>query len=181
MSGGLQKRFGFKRLTAILLLAVVVLVVFVLSVNGLFVSSADSSNKPVSSATSTPPPTTVSPTVVATATSSPTQIPIPVDFTCSYGDDIKKFSITVAVDLNDGMNRDEAVTVATAIIDHELANAKHELRIAEVTSTCDWHVGFNWEYNMIDTNGTILEPTLGHVFDVTINVANRTATYTRCM
>lgn len=180
MSGGLQKRFGFKRLAAILLVVVVVLVVFALSINGLLVSSAGSSNQPASSATPTQPPPTASPTEAATPRPSPTQIPIPVDFTCSYEGNIETFTVTATVDLNDGMNSDEAVTVATAIIDHELTNAKHEVRITE-TSSGEWHVGFNWEYGMIDANGTALESTLGHVFDVTINVGNRTAAYTRCM
>lgn len=79
------------------------------------------------------------------------------------------------------MDRDEAITVATAIIDHELMNAKHELRSAEATGSDLWLVGFNWEYGMILPNGTAIEPILGHYFDATIYVQNRTVTYNRCM
>lgn len=192
MSDGSKKGFGFKRLAAILLLTVLVLVVFAFSINGLLVPSADLANQPAASATPTQPspttsltptqqPPTAPPTDAATPTLNPTQIPIPVDFTCNYEGNKDTFTVTTTIDLNDGMNREEAVIVATAIIIHELNNAKHEVRIAEVITSGQWHVGINWEYGMIDINGTDIEPTLGHVFDVTINEKTRTATYTRCM
>ena len=81
------------------------------------------------------------------------------------------------------MDKAEAIAVATAIFDHELPNAAHEVKSAQAISNEVWQVDFNWEFSSstILANGTAIELKLGHVFDVTLYAQNRTVTYTRCM
>jgi hypothetical protein len=85
--------------------------------------------------------------------------------------------VTVPVDLNDGMNQAEAITVAEAIINHELTEATHEVKSVNNDSGL-WNVDFSWEYTSLTMNGTL---GLCHFFDVTINPQNQTVTYNRCM
>jgi hypothetical protein len=84
--------------------------------------------------------------------------------------------VTVAVDLNNGMDRAEAITVAEAIINHELTKVTYEVKSVNNDSGL-WNVNFSWEYTSATTNGTL---TLGHFFDVAINPQNQTVRYNRC-
>ena len=123
------------------------------------------------------------PTPKPSSSPAPTLIPIPVDFTIPVGLTVGGSSnvFTVNVDLNDGMSRDEAITVAESILNRELTNALHELKSAEVDNEGIWNVDFNWEYPMTLENGTQLTPVLSHFFDVIINPQNLKATYASCM
>jgi len=132
----------------------------------------------------TTPTATNEPTATTEPSPSPTStlIPMPVDFTIPIGLTVGGSSnvFTVNVDLNDGMSRDEAISVGETILNRELTNALHELKSAEVNNEGIWNVNFNWEYaNMVGPNGTGT-PVLSHFFDVIINPQNQTATYTRC-
>ncbi len=183
ISNDTQVRFGHKQLAAVLVTAIVVILIVSLSFSGLFAAipnqSPESTPTPTPTTTITPlsPTPTATPVPTQTATPNPTRMPVPIDFTCGA------FSVTVGVDLNDGMDNAEAIAVATAIFDHELPNAAHEVKSAQATSNEVWQVGFNWELSSSATlpNGTAVELKLGHVFDVTIYAQNRTVTYTRCM
>ncbi len=144
----------------------------------------------------TTPTATIEPTPTPKPSPSPTSslIPIPVDFTIPVGLTIKGTSnvFTVNVDLNDGMSRDEAITVAETILNRELTNTLHELKSAEVNNEGIWNINFSWEYASFftprtdlpyptETTSIPITPVLGHFFDVVINPQNLTATYTRCM
>jgi hypothetical protein len=122
------------------------------------------------------PTLTPAPTPTQTPLPSPTLIPIPVDFTCGDVGSPYAFTVTVAVDLNNGMDRAEAITVAEAIINHELTKVTHEVKSVNNDSGL-WNVNFSWEYTSATTNGTL---TLGHFFDVAINPQNQTVRYNRC-
>jgi hypothetical protein len=112
-----------------------------------------------------------------TPTFSPSAIPmpIPVDFTCNARS-AYAFNVTVYIDLNDGMDQTEAKIVAEAIINHELISAVHEFKSANVSDSGIWTVNFSW--GAIRPDGS--QESLGHYFDVTINVSDRTVTYDRC-
>ena len=171
-----NRRFSFKhkRLATILAIAAAVVLIASLPFSGLFALSPDPSTQPSPTPTETPP----SPT--PTATPSPTPIPIPADFTCYDGG--SAFTVAVDVDLNDGMDRDEAVAVATTILKHELTDPLYELKSAQLQGDI-WTVDFNWEYKTLVTlpDGSIGTLGLGHFFDVTVNAQNRTASYSRCL
>lgn len=90
------------------------------------------------------------------------------------------------MDLNDGMNREEAVVVASAIINHSLTNASYEVKLAQDDECGVWRVNFGWEYNSLRgitlPDGSVSEGlVLGHYFNVVICPQNRTVTYNRCM
>jgi hypothetical protein len=128
--------------------------------------------------TSTLVPTlTPAPTPTQTPLPSPTLIPNPVDFTCGDVGNPYAFTVTVPVDLNDGMNQAEAITVAEAIINHELTKATYEVKSVNNNSGL-WNVDFSWEYTSFTINGTLK---LCHFFDVAINPQNQTVTYNRCL
>jgi hypothetical protein len=142
-------------------------------------------NLMVTQSTPTPQPQTItqtlaptsSPSSTPTATPNPTLIPIPVKFSCGEAGNPYAFSVTVAVDLNNGMDKAEAITVAETIINHELTNASYEVKSSDNNAGL-WNVNFSWEYTGFATNGTLH---LGHIFDVIINPFNQTVKYTRCM
>jgi hypothetical protein len=162
---------------------VVGLIITILSVSVFMVSSNFLSGSAVSVIPVVNNPISEQNFTQASPSPQPTLMPIPVDFTIPVGSAVGGSSnvFTVNVDLNDGMSRDEAITVAETILNRELTNALHELKSAEVNNEGIWNVNFNWEYaNMVgpDDTGT---PVLSHFFNVIINPQNRTATYTRCM
>jgi hypothetical protein len=135
--------------------------------------------------TLTPQPQTITPTLAPTSSPSPTPtttpnptfIPVPIDFKYSYDGTTSTSSVTVAVDLNDGMDRAEAIAVAEAIFNHEATSCNHIVKSAEVNSAGIWKVDLSW--GTIAPNGDQEE--LTHIFILTINPVDRTATYSRCM
>jgi hypothetical protein len=139
----------------------------------------------ITQSTPTPETPTITPTLeptptntpFPTATPNPTLIPIPVKFSCGEAGNPYAFSVTVAVDLNNGMDKAEAITVAEAIINHELTNASYEVKSSDNNAGL-WNVNFSWECTALATDGTLH---LGHIFDVIINPFNQTVKYTRCM
>jgi hypothetical protein len=119
--------------------------------------------------------TTPEPSAIPMTTPSPMSNQMPVDFTCSVGSS-DSFTVTVAVDLEDGMNKTEALAVADAIFNHEVTNAEHIIKSVEVNDANVWIVNLSW--GMIYADGE--KESLTHFFDITINSQNQTATYTRC-
>ncbi len=123
----------------------------------------------------TAPTATDEPAPTPTITPGPTLIPVPIDFTCNVGSPYA-FTVTVAVDLNDGMDRAEAIAVGEAIFNHEMTNATYEIKSANGSGTGNWTVCFLW--GAVSPDG-YHEPH-GHFFNVQINSLNRTVTYSRC-
>jgi hypothetical protein len=113
-----------------------------------------------------------------TGSSAPSIVPTSADsvsFTCKVGSNYE-FTVSVGVDLNDGMNSTEAELVAIGIFEHEITNATFALKSAGADEAGIWTVRLSWEYNFQD-----IEPiSLNHYFDVTINPLNQTVTYSRC-
>ena len=172
--------------------AVIIVVLVLATISSVFAvqqlatrgQDTNAKNNTLSPINDTTPTATDEPTPTPKPSPSPTStpIPIPVNFTIPIGLTVAGSSnvFTVYIDLNDGMNRDEAITVAETILNRELTNAIHVVKSAEVSSEGMWNVDFNWEYPMTLENGTQITPVLGHFFDVIINPQNQTATYTRC-
>lgn len=163
-----------------LIIAIVAIAIIAYAANSLLVPKADSSDQP--SATPNPTETviaTITPTEVPTP--NPTPIPVPVDFTNKPGSQYS-FTITVDVDLNDGMSSQEALTVARAFIDYNLKDVSYCVKSIKGNDTY-WEVDFNWETSSwvglpngeVNTNAG-----LGHFFNVYINLPTRTIDYTRC-
>ena len=128
---------------------------------------------------STPEPSSSTPTLAPsptpTVTTSSTPVPMPVDFTCSIGSSYS-FTVKVAVDLNDGMNRAEALLVADAVFSHEMKSSQYIVKSAEANNLGIWNVDLSW--GAIFPDGQ--QESLTHFFDVIINPQNQTATYARC-
>jgi hypothetical protein len=161
-----------KKNRAIAFLATIIAVLGVLL--GFFGNSIANSITSIATpqATSTPTaePTPIpSPTPIPTPTATP--LPVPIDFTCG------SLKVTVNVDLNDGMNREEAITVAEAIINHELTNPAYEVETTEMDENGIWKVNLNWEYANLASADQL---NLSHYFNEVINPLNQTVTYTRC-
>jgi hypothetical protein len=164
-----------------LVIAIVVVAIVAYEANSLLISKAGSSNQP----SATPSPTeaaiaTITPTEVATP--NPTRIPVPVDFTYKRGSQYS-FTLTVDVDLNDGMSNQEALTVAKGLIDHELKDVSYNVEFADGNETY-WEVDFNWEGSTIvglPSGEVYTNSGLGHFFNVYIDLIDRTINYTRCM
>ncbi len=104
-----------------------------------------------------------------------------VDFTCNAGSKYA-FTVTVKIDLSDGMDSAEAVTVANAIFKHEMTEAIYELKSTKAHDDGIWSVNLSWEYSpMRSTTGEQdASPPFGHYFEVVINPLNQTVTYSRC-
>ena len=83
----------------------------------------------------------------------------------------------VNVDLNDGMNKAEAITVADAIFNHGLTSAQYIVKSAEANEAGIWTVDLSW--GTIAPDGQ--QEALTHFFNVVIDPQNRAVTYTRCM
>ena len=102
-------------------------------------------------------------------------MPVPVDFTCDIGSPYA-FTVTVVVDLNDGINIDEAIVVAEAIFNHELINATYEVKSANASDGEIWMVYLLW--GAVSPDG--YHESHSHYFNVEINPLDRTVTYSRC-
>jgi hypothetical protein len=163
-----------------LVIAIAVVAIVAYEVNSLLISKAGSSDQP----SVTPSPTeeviaTVMPTEVPTP--NPTLVPVPVDFTFKPGSQYS-FTLTVDVDLNDGMSSQEALTVAKALIGHELTDVSYKVESSKGNET-DWEVDFNWEYSSVvglPSGEVHTDLDLGHFFNVYINLTDRSIDYTRC-
>jgi hypothetical protein len=131
----------------------------------------------LTSPTSTP--ANVTPTLASNSTLTPTptavHMPVPIDFTCDIGSPYA-FIVTVVVDLNDGMNNDEAIVVAEAIFNHELKNATYEVKSANASDAEIWTVYLLW--GAVSPDG--YHESHSHFFNVVVNPLNRTVTYSRC-
>jgi hypothetical protein len=97
-----------------------------------------------------------------------------VNFACNAGSPYE-FTVTVKIDLSDGMNSTEAVMVAREIFEHEL-NATYAVKSAEADDAGVWTVDLSWEFDLPSGKPEVLN----HFFDVTINPLDQTVTYSRC-
>ena len=101
-----------------------------------------------------------------------------VNFTCAWariGDPNKTFTVTINVDLTDGMNLDEAIRVATTVFNVTMGQNKlHGLRFADEDENGIWKIEFGWEY------ATVTPLYFGHWFEAIINPSNQTVVYDRC-
>jgi hypothetical protein len=166
--------------TAGLVIAIIAVAVVAYAANSLLISKAGSSDQP----SATPNPTeeaiaTITPTEAATP--NPTHIPVPVEFTVKPGSQYS-FTLTVDVDLNDGMSSQEAITVAKTLIDHELKDVSYYVKSTKGNET-RWMVNFNWETSSITDlpSGEVnTNPDLRHFFNVNIDLLTRTIDYNRC-
>lgn len=164
-----------------LVIAIVAVAIVAYAANSLLISKAGASDQP----SATPNPTqeaiaTITPTEAPTP--NPTLIPVPVDFTYEPGSQYS-FTLTVDVDLNDGMSNQEAVTVAKALINHELKDVSYYIKATKGNETC-WTVNFNWESSSrvgLPSGEVLTNSDLSHVFNVEINLADRSIDYARCM
>lgn len=131
---------------------------------------SDASNL-LDAATPTPTdePTSI-PTPAPTLTPTPTPIPIPVDFI------VGSVTLTVNVDLNDGMNREEAILVAQPLFAYVHSHATNELKSAEVNEAGVWTVSLPW--GAVSPDG--YQESHGHYFIATIDPTTRTADYNTC-
>ena len=170
-------RYG-KRVYSFVAIAIVVcisLLVF-LSVESNTQLKASTSLNPTSP-TSTPE--NITPTLASTSILTPTPLPVhmpaPLDFICDIGSPYA-FTVRVVVDLNDGMNNDEAIVVAETIFKHELINATYEVKSANATGAEAWTVYLLW--GAVSPNG--YHESHSHFFNVVVNPLNRTVTYSRC-
>jgi hypothetical protein len=136
------------------------------------IQSDTSSPLDATTPTTTDEPT---PTPTPTTTPSPTIIPVPIDFTCNSGSPYA-FTVTAAVDLNDGMNQAEAITVAEAIFNHEMTNATYEVKSANASDAGTWTVYLLW--GAVSPDG--YHESHSHFFNVVANPLDRTVTYSRC-
>jgi hypothetical protein len=163
-----------------LVMAIVIIAIIAYAANSLLTSKASASDQP----STTPNPTeaaiaTMTPTEVATP--NPTRLSVPIDFTYKPGSQYS-FKLTVNVDLNDGMSSQEALTVAKALIDHELKDVSYYVKSTKGNDTY-WEVDFNWEMSSLVglPNGEVnTNSGLGHFFNVDINLTDRSINYARC-
>jgi hypothetical protein len=137
---------------------------------------ASTSSNPTSAIST---PSNVTPTLASTPNPTPTptpvHIPVPVDFTCDVGSPYA-FTVTCAVDLNDGMNSNEAIAVAEAIFNHEMTNATFEVKSANVSDAGIWTGYLLW--GAVSPDGH--HESHSHFFNVVVNPLNKTVTYSRC-
>ena len=99
-----------------------------------------------------------------------------VDFICRLDNHNTTFTVSVAVNLDDGMDSSEAITVADKVFQHQMTNAIYIVKSAEADANGVWTVKLSWELVL---NGELPE-SLSHFFDVVINPSNREVSYTRC-
>ncbi len=99
-----------------------------------------------------------------------------VDFTCRFDKQSTTFTVPVAVNLDDGMNSTEAITVADQVFRNQMNNATYIVNSADPDANGIWTVKLSWELVL---NGE-LPKSLGHYFDVVINPSTREVSYTRC-
>jgi hypothetical protein len=118
-------------------------------------SSSDSSNNTLSS-----------------PTPSPTPIPIPVEFKVNNSQTI----LTVKVDLNDGMSREEAILVAQQLFPEVHSHATYELKSADVNDAGVWTVSLPWGAVLAD--GT--QENHSHYFIATIDPTTLTIQSSTC-
>ena len=117
------------------------------------------SNEPTSTPKPSPSPTS-------------TLIPIPVDFTINCSSNV----LTVNVDLNDGMSRDEAVLVAQQLLAYAHSDYTYELKSAEVNDAGVWTVSLPW--GAVSPDG--YQENHGHFFVATIDSPSRTVAFGTC-
>ncbi len=99
--------------------------------------------------------------------------PVNIDWTCSKAARNETFIVTVDVILADGMNRDEAVKVATKVVNVTMGqNVLHQFRSANEDEKGIWTIEFTWGYSS--------ETYLGHWFEAVIDPFNQTVVYNRC-
>jgi cytoskeletal protein RodZ len=115
---------------------------------------------------------TPTPTPAPASTPTPTPIPIPVDFTVK-GDNL---TLTVNVDLNDGMNREEAILVAQQVFAYVHSSSTNELKSAEVNEAGVWTVSLPWGAVLPDG----YQESHGHYFIATIDPMTRIVEYKTC-
>lgn len=98
------------------------------------------------------------------------------NFTCAWarsGYPNQTFTVTVDVNLTDGMNLDEAIKVAAKVFNVTMGQNKlSELKSARTDENGIWTVEFAWAY------ASALY--LGHWFETVIDPFNQTVVYDRC-
>ncbi len=112
------------------------------------------------------------PTPTPSAIPTPTPIPIPVDFTINDSSHI----LTVNIDLNDGMNREEAIVVAQQLFSYAHSHSTYELKSAEVNEAGVWSVSLPW--GIVWADGT--QESHSHFFIATIDPTTLTVEYATC-
>ena len=113
------------------------------------------------------------PTPKPSAVPTSTSIPIPVDFTINGSSHVVH---TVNVDLNDGMNREEAIVVAQQLFSYAHSHSTYELKSAEVNDAGVWIVSLPW--GIIWADGT--QESHSHFFVATIDPTTLTIEYATC-
>ncbi|UCH70378.1 MAG: hypothetical protein JSV29_09250 [Candidatus Bathyarchaeota archaeon] len=94
-----------------------------------------------------------------------------IDWTCSLRFHNETFIVTLDVNLADGMNRDEAVKVATRVFNVTIGHGTHHFRSAKEDEKGIWTIELTWGYSIQD---------LGHWFEAVIDPFNQTVVYDRC-
>lgn len=174
--GKLMAFFGHRRFFAVFV-TMIVIVLLSVSLSSAFLSPDTPSSSQASPTPSSVTNPTETPTPAPTATPthsptpSPTLIPVPVNFTVNG-----LYNVSVAVDLNDRMNRDEAILVAERIFNGVHAHATYEVKSAEVNGRGVWTVSLPW--GAVYNDG--LQEDHSHFFAATIDPATRTATIATC-
>jgi hypothetical protein len=112
------------------------------------------------------------PTSTPFSSPTPTPIPIPVVFTINGSSSV----LNVNVDLNDGINREEAVLVAQQLLAYAHSNYTFELKSAEVDDAGVWTVSLPW--GAVSPDG--YQESHGHFFVATIDPATRTVDFSTC-
>ena len=130
--------------------------------NSVNATLSDSTNNPTATPTPTPVPT---PTT--------TPIPIPVDFTINGS---SHTALTVNVDLNDGLNKEEAIQVAKQLIVYAHPHSTHELKSAELNDAGVWIVSLPWGATSPDG----YQESHSHIFVAAIDSATRTVQFSTC-
>jgi len=113
------------------------------------------------------------PTPKPSTAPTPTPIPIPVDFTINGS---SHNVLTVNVDLNDGMSREEAILVAQQLFSYAHSHATYELKSAEVNDAGVWIVSLPW--GIVWADGT--QENHSHFFVTTIDPTTLTIEYATC-
>lgn len=121
------------------------------------------------------PTTTDKPTATPkpSASPTPTLVSIPVDFTINGSSNVV---LTVNVDLNDGMNREEAILVAQQLLSYAHSHFTYELKSAEDNDAGVWTVSLPW--GAVSPDG--YQESHSHYFIATIDPASRTISFSTC-
>jgi hypothetical protein len=98
-----------------------------------------------------------------------------VDFTCHAGTEYA-YVFPVPIDLSDGMDSDEAITVAGSLYESNMNQTNYEVKSVESTAEGSWTVYLLW--GAITPKGEVENHS--HFYNVHINATTRTVDYDRC-